>query len=81
MRFENFQRFGNMAGVFQVMAVAIRALDKRDADPLDMAKHAKIATTEMISSKVETFGLCFLMLIVMSEYLVAFMYNIWGTGG
>lgn len=43
-----------MAGVFQVMAVAIRALDKRDADPHDMAKLAKIATAEMISSKVET---------------------------
>ncbi|KAL6987298.1 Protein SHOOT GRAVITROPISM 6 [Sarracenia purpurea var. burkii] len=40
-----------MAGVFQVMAVAIRALDKRDADPPDMAKLAKIATAEMISSK------------------------------
>ncbi|KAG5556798.1 hypothetical protein RHGRI_007155 [Rhododendron griersonianum] len=51
VRFGNFQRFGNMAGVFQVMAVAIRALDKRDADPLDMAKLTKIATAEMISSK------------------------------
>ncbi|KAF7147161.1 hypothetical protein RHSIM_Rhsim03G0088500 [Rhododendron simsii] len=40
-----------MAGVFQVMAVAIRALDKRDADPPDMAKLTKIATAEMISSK------------------------------
>ncbi|KAE9465484.1 hypothetical protein C3L33_02600, partial [Rhododendron williamsianum] len=45
------RRFGNMAGVFQVMAVAIRALDKRDADPPDMAKLTKIATAEMISSK------------------------------
>ncbi|XP_058207900.1 protein SHOOT GRAVITROPISM 6 isoform X3 [Rhododendron vialii] len=45
------RRFGNMAGVFQVMAVAIRALDKRDADPPDMAKLAKIAIAEMISSK------------------------------
>ncbi|CAL5387693.1 unnamed protein product [Camellia sinensis] len=45
------RRFGNMAGVFQVMAVAIRALDKEDADPPDMAKLAKIATAEMISSK------------------------------
>lgn len=82
MRFGNFQRFGNMAGVFQVMAVAIRALDKRDADPPDMAKLTKIATAEMISSKVKTFGLCvFFLLIVTSEYLVAYMYNIWGTGG
>ncbi|XP_052174886.1 LOW QUALITY PROTEIN: protein SHOOT GRAVITROPISM 6-like [Diospyros lotus] len=45
------RRFGNMAGVFQVMAVAIRALDKKGADPADMAKLAKIATAEMISSK------------------------------
>lgn len=52
MQYGNLQRFGNMAGVFQIMAVAIRALDKRDADPPDMAKLAKIATAEMISSKV-----------------------------
>ncbi|XAR69166.1 hypothetical protein NMG60_11000655 [Bertholletia excelsa] len=45
------RRFGNMAGVFQVMAVAIRALDKNDADSTEMAKLAKIATAEMISSK------------------------------
>lgn len=45
------RRFGNMAGVFQVMAVAIRRLDKDAADPADMAKLAKIATAEMISSK------------------------------
>ncbi|XP_042512579.1 protein SHOOT GRAVITROPISM 6-like [Macadamia integrifolia] len=45
------RRFGNMAGVFQVMAFAIRALDNKDIDPPFMAKLAKIATTEMISSK------------------------------
>ncbi|OIV92177.1 hypothetical protein TanjilG_30818 [Lupinus angustifolius] len=43
--------FGNMAGVFQVMAFGVRALDKRDVDPVFMAKLAKIATAEMISSK------------------------------
>ncbi|PSS32866.1 Protein SHOOT GRAVITROPISM like [Actinidia chinensis var. chinensis] len=47
------RRFGNMAGVFHVMAIAISALDKREADPPDMAKLAKIATAEMISSKVQ----------------------------
>ncbi|KAJ8753981.1 hypothetical protein K2173_001879 [Erythroxylum novogranatense] len=45
------RRFGNMAGVFQVMALAIRELDKRDVDPSFMSKLAKIVTTEMISSK------------------------------
>ncbi|XP_043703621.1 protein SHOOT GRAVITROPISM 6 isoform X1 [Telopea speciosissima] len=45
------RRFGNMAGVFQVMAFAIRALDNKDIDPPFMSKLAKIATTEMISSK------------------------------
>ncbi|PQQ21438.1 hypothetical protein Pyn_04605 [Prunus yedoensis var. nudiflora] len=38
-----------MAGVFQVMAYRVRALDKDD--PLFMSKIAKIATTETISSK------------------------------
>ncbi|TKY62093.1 SHOOT GRAVITROPISM 6 protein [Spatholobus suberectus] len=45
------RRFGNMAGVFQVMAFGVRALDKRDVDSAFMAKLAKIATAEMISSK------------------------------
>ncbi|XP_021677399.2 protein SHOOT GRAVITROPISM 6 isoform X1 [Hevea brasiliensis] len=45
------RRFWNVAGVFQVMALGVRALDKRDVDPSYMAKLAKIATTEMISSK------------------------------
>ncbi|XP_024029752.1 protein SHOOT GRAVITROPISM 6 [Morus notabilis] len=45
------RRFGNMAGVFQVMAFGVRALDKKDLDPSFKAKLAKIATAEMISSK------------------------------
>ncbi|XP_015574858.1 protein SHOOT GRAVITROPISM 6 isoform X1 [Ricinus communis] len=45
------RRFGNMAGVFQVMAIGVKALDKRYVDPSYMAKLAKIATSEMISSK------------------------------
>lgn len=39
-----------MAGVFEVMAFGVRALDKRDVDSAFMAKLAKIATAEMISS-------------------------------
>ncbi|GLT92277.1 hypothetical protein SLE2022_101210 [Rubroshorea leprosula] len=45
------RRFGNMAGVFQVMAFAVRSLDKKDIDPAYMGRLAKIATTEIISSK------------------------------
>ncbi|KAJ4833816.1 Protein SHOOT GRAVITROPISM 6 [Turnera subulata] len=45
------RRFGNMAGIFQVMALGVRALDKQDVDAAFMAKLAKIATAEMISSK------------------------------
>ncbi|KAL5807414.1 hypothetical protein ACOSQ4_030147 [Xanthoceras sorbifolium] len=45
------RRFGNMAGIFQVMAIGVLALDKSDIDPAFMAKLAKIATAEMISSK------------------------------
>ena len=41
-----------MAGVFQVMAFGVRALDEKDVDSSFMAKLAKIATAEMISSKV-----------------------------
>lgn len=41
-----------MAGVFQVMAFGVRSLDKREVDDSFMAKLAKIATAEMISSKV-----------------------------
>ncbi|XP_073221884.1 protein SHOOT GRAVITROPISM 6-like isoform X3 [Cicer arietinum] len=45
------RRFGNMAGVFQVMAFGVRALDERDVDSAFMTKLAKIATSEMTSSK------------------------------
>lgn len=45
-----------MAGVFQVMAFGVRALDKKDVDPPFMAKLAKMATAEMISSKVCCFA-------------------------
>ncbi|KAJ6746741.1 MAESTRO-RELATED HEAT DOMAIN-CONTAINING [Salix koriyanagi] len=45
------RRFGNMAGVFQVSALGVSALKEGDVDPSFMAKLAKIATTEMISSK------------------------------
>ncbi|KAM3689336.1 hypothetical protein ACB098_09G040300 [Castanea mollissima] len=45
------RRFGNMAGIFQVMAFGVRAIDSNDVDPPFMAKLAKIATAEMISSK------------------------------
>lgn len=41
-----------MAGVFQVMASGVQALDKKEVDPPFMTKLAKIATAEMISSKV-----------------------------
>ncbi|KAK8493247.1 hypothetical protein V6N13_035112 [Hibiscus sabdariffa] len=45
------RRFGNMAGVFQVMAFGVRALDKKDIDASYTGKLAKIATAEIISSK------------------------------
>ncbi|KAJ8438698.1 hypothetical protein Cgig2_011881 [Carnegiea gigantea] len=45
------RRFGNMAGLFKVMAFAVRALDKGEVDVAFMSKLAKIATAEMISSK------------------------------
>lgn len=45
------RRFGNMAGVFLVMASAVRALDRRDAEREFLRKIAKIATAEIVSSK------------------------------
>lgn len=48
-----FQRFGKIAGLFQVMSVAIRALNKADVDPQYMAKFAKVASAEIISTKVQ----------------------------
>lgn len=44
-----------MSGVFQMMAFAVSAMDNEDVDPGYMLKLAKIATTEMISSKVILF--------------------------
>ncbi|KAI3465754.1 hypothetical protein Pfo_022417 [Paulownia fortunei] len=44
-------RFGNIVGLFHVMSVAIRALGKDDADPQYMAKLAKIAAMDIISTK------------------------------
>jgi hypothetical protein len=46
------QRFGNMAGVFLVMASAVRALDHSDAEHEFLRKIAKIATAEIVTSKV-----------------------------
>ncbi|MCD7468895.1 Protein SHOOT GRAVITROPISM 6, partial [Datura stramonium] len=45
------RRFGNIAGLFQVMSVAIQSLDKGDVDHNYLAKLAKIATSEVISTK------------------------------
>ncbi|KAK8446790.1 hypothetical protein SEVIR_9G545400v4 [Setaria viridis] len=45
------RRFGNMAGVFLVMASAVRALDNSDAEREFLRKIAKIATAEIVSSK------------------------------
>ncbi|KAG6524380.1 hypothetical protein ZIOFF_014289 [Zingiber officinale] len=45
------RRFGNMAGVFLVMACAVRAMEQKDVDSTYMVKLAKIATSEMITSK------------------------------
>ncbi|XP_020400640.1 protein SHOOT GRAVITROPISM 6 isoform X2 [Zea mays] len=45
------RRFGNMAGVFLVMASAVRALDHSDAESEFLRKIAKIATAEIVTSK------------------------------
>ncbi|CAA6662595.1 unnamed protein product [Spirodela intermedia] len=45
------RRFGNMAGLFTVMACAVRAMDTKDADEIFMMSLAKIATSEIITSK------------------------------
>ncbi|CAH9135639.1 unnamed protein product [Cuscuta epithymum] len=45
------RRFGNISGLFEVISVAIQALDRRDVDPVFMMKLAKIASAEVISSK------------------------------
>jgi hypothetical protein len=46
------RRFGNIAGVFLVMASAVKALDRSDAEREFLRKLAKIATAEIVSSKV-----------------------------
>lgn len=60
-----------MAGVFQVMAFAVSAMDKRDADPALMSKLAKIATSEMITSKVWNgfYLVDELFFLIMSSYM------------
>ncbi|KAK9079338.1 hypothetical protein SSX86_001009 [Deinandra increscens subsp. villosa] len=45
------RRFGNIAGVFQVMSIAIGALEEGEVDAAYMEKLAKLATAEIISSK------------------------------
>ncbi|KAH7690563.1 Armadillo-like helical-containing protein [Dioscorea alata] len=45
------RRFGNMAGVFDVMACAVRAMDREDVDPAFMDRLAKMVTAEMVTSK------------------------------
>ncbi|KAL4592110.1 hypothetical protein LXL04_005094 [Taraxacum kok-saghyz] len=45
------RRFGNIAGVFQVMSIAISALEEGEVDTSYMTKLAKLATAEIISSK------------------------------
>ncbi|XP_076947107.1 protein SHOOT GRAVITROPISM 6-like isoform X1 [Bidens hawaiensis] len=45
------RRFGNIAGVFQVMSIAVSALEDSEVDTVYMDKLAKLATAEIISSK------------------------------
>ncbi|KAK4789666.1 hypothetical protein SAY86_016970 [Trapa natans] len=45
------RRFGNMAGIFQVMSVGVQAMKAGEVDSAFMSKLAKLATSEMISSK------------------------------
>ncbi|XP_077246422.1 ARM repeat superfamily protein isoform X2 [Tasmannia lanceolata] len=45
------RRFGNVGGIFLVMAFAVSAMDKKNVDSHLMAKLAKFATSEMITSK------------------------------
>ncbi|KAL6902358.1 hypothetical protein ACP4OV_005234 [Aristida adscensionis] len=45
------RRFSNMAGIFLVMASAVRALDQWDAEREFLRKIAKAATAEIVSSK------------------------------
>lgn len=41
-----------MAGVFDVMACAVRSMDREDVDPAFMDRLAKMVTAEMVTSKV-----------------------------
>lgn len=45
------RRFENIAGLFEVMSVAVKFLAKESADPPLMTRLAKIVTAEIISSK------------------------------
>ena len=54
LRFYDTQKFGNLTGVFLVMANAVRVMDQKDTDPTDLSKLAKIATSEIITSKVHS---------------------------
>ncbi|KAL6649216.1 hypothetical protein ACP70R_013440 [Stipagrostis hirtigluma subsp. patula] len=45
------RRFGNMAGIFLVMAAAVRALDRWDAEREFLRKIVKTATAEIVTSK------------------------------
>lgn len=44
-----------MAGIFQVMSVGVQAMKAGEVDSAFMSKLAKLATSEMISSKVPFF--------------------------
>lgn len=52
--FYDTQKFGNLTGVFLVMANAVRVMDQKDTDPTYLSKLAKIATSEIITSKVHS---------------------------
>ncbi|KAI4349076.1 hypothetical protein L6164_009717 [Bauhinia variegata] len=64
------RRFGNMAGVFQVMAFGVRALDGREVDNSFMANLAKIATAEIISSKALAISACTTLVSVEPKFTV-----------
>ncbi|KAI4319538.1 hypothetical protein MLD38_033124 [Melastoma candidum] len=45
------RRFANMAGAFQVMSVAVSAINSTEVDSAFLLKLAKVATAEIVSSK------------------------------
>ena len=59
------QRFGDIAGVFKVMSISISALEEGEVDTAYTTKLAKLATAEIISSKV-ILGLVFSVLLIWS---------------